>query len=285
MNDRVRAYDKYLLGAVVLLASGIFGFLADRYVSLAREIETNTHDLETELLRLEEKNRILIGTLTAEQKKNLEFEGKINEIVGTVGTLNKLANTDKEILQKYSKVYFLNEHYVPSSLAEIPEEYLNDKKTVKKIHSEVLDDLVNMIDRAHDEGVEIRVISSFRSFDEQTGLKGSYSVVYGTGANRFSADQGYSEHQLGTTLDFTTEKLGSNFTQFEDTLGYKWLVENAYKYGFVLSYPKGNAYYQFEPWHWRFVGKNLAKRLHEDGKYFYDLDQRTIDQYLVSVFD
>jgi hypothetical protein len=63
------------------------------------------------------------------------------------------------------------------------------------------------------------------------------------------------------------------------------MQKNAYKYGFVLSYPKGNVYYVFEPWHWRFVGEKLAADLNKSGDYFYDWDQRKIDTYLVNVFD
>ncbi len=98
-------------------------------------------------------------------------------------------------------------------------------------------------------------------------------------------DQGYSEHQLGTTVDFTTSDIGTSFSGFEQTQAYQWLLDNAYKYGFTLSYPQGNTYYQFEPWHWRFVGKDLAERLHEEGISFYDLSQREINQYLVFLFD
>jgi D-alanyl-D-alanine carboxypeptidase len=110
-------------------------------------------------------------------------------------------------------------------------------------------------------------------------------MTYGTGANKFSADQGYSEHQLGTAVDFTTEELGADFSDFEDTDAYQWLLANAHRYGFILSYPKGNKYYIFEPWHWRFVGIRLAEELHATGKYFYDMDQRFIDNYLISIFD
>jgi D-alanyl-D-alanine carboxypeptidase len=86
-------------------------------------------------------------------------------------------------------------------------------------------------------------------------LKSQYRVTYGAGtANSFSADQGYSEHQLGTTVDFTTPKVGGTLTGFDKTDSYKWLQNNAYKYGFILSYPSSNGYYIFEPWHWRFVG-------------------------------
>ena len=143
----------------------------------------------------------------------------------------------------------------------------------------------DMVEDALDDGVELFVVSAFRSFEEQAGLKGAYTVTYGSGANAFSADQGYSEHQLGTTIDFTTTGINGGLTGFEKTAAYEWLKENAHKYGFVLSYPENNAYYIYEPWHWRFVGEDLARDLHKDGKYFYDLDQRKIDEYLISLFD
>jgi D-alanyl-D-alanine carboxypeptidase len=142
-----------------------------------------------------------------------------------------------------------------------------------------------MIDEAADDGLDLKVVSAYRSFDEQAVLKGAYTQTYGTGANTFSADQGYSEHQLGTTLDITTPSVGGTYASFKDTPAYAWMLKNAYKYGFILSYPEGNAYYVFEPWHWRFVGEDLAEYLYEKDLNYYDLDQRTIDTYLVKIFD
>ena len=111
-------------------------------------------------------------------------------------------------------------------------------------------------------------------------------MTYGAGtANSFSADQGYSEHQLGTTVDFTNPTIGAMLTSFEKSMGYAWLQKNAYLYGFSLSYPKGNTHFVFEPWHWRYVGVELAKKLHDEGKTLYDLDQRDIDTYLIKFFD
>jgi D-alanyl-D-alanine carboxypeptidase len=183
-------------------------------------------------------------------------------------------------------VYFLNEHYIPPKLEEIPEEYTyHTDGDPEFIHAQVYPFFKDMLDDALEDGVKLWVISAFRSFDEQRALKGAYTVTYGNGANTFSADQGYSEHQLGTTLDFTTENLGGGLTNFETTDAYVWLIENAHKYGFTLSYPKDNAYYVFEPWHWRFVGTELARDLHDDAQFFYDKDQREIDEYLVSLFD
>ena len=75
------------------------------------------------------------------------------------------------------------------------------------------------------------------------------------------------------------------FNYISKTPEYQWLVKNAYQYGFILSYPAGNSYYKYEPWHWRFVGEKLAKDFHSSNAYFYDWDQRKIDGYLVNIFD
>ncbi len=236
-------------------------------------------------LRFMNQQRELQGKLSEEKNRNDSFEDQIGQISSTVGTLTKLKETDKELLQKYSKVYFLNEHYIPKELSTIPSQYTLYPNNEYKIHSKVLPFLTRLLDDAKKEGITIEINSAYRSFYEQASIKSSNRVVYGSGSNKFSADQGYSEHQLGTTVDFSFNKKSGVGSGFEKSLAYKWLTDNAYKYGFVLSYPEKNQYYVFEPWHWRFVGSRLAERIHEDKKYFYDLDQRNIDEYLVNIFD
>ena len=202
-----------------------------------------------------------------------------------VDELEKIIETDKELLQKYSKIYFLNEHYTPSKLRDIPSDMLNAGAKPQQIHSRVWRFLENMIEDAARDGIDLKVVSGYRSFDTQVDLKSGYKTIYGSGANQFSADQGYSEHQLGTTVDLNTPGTVPTSISFSGTPAYEWLTKNAYKHGFVLSYPKGNAYYMYEPWHWRFVGENLADDLFDDGKNFYDLEQREIDKYLGEIFD
>lgn len=242
-------------------------------------------ELETLLQQSSGENNDLSTTLQQEKEKNDAFESQIKKIGSTVGTLDKLAKTDKELLMKYSKVYFLNENYMPAKLVMIDKKYLYNEEIPKFIHAQVAPFLADMISDALNDGVKIWITSAFRSFDEQADLKGRYTVSYGTGANAFSADQGYSEHQLGTTLDLTTEGLGGGITGFETTPAYTWLGQNAHKYGFILSYPHNNTFYVYEPWHWRFVGTALATYMHENSLNFYDLDQRKIDTYLISLFD
>ncbi|QQR64828.1 D-alanyl-D-alanine carboxypeptidase family protein [Candidatus Kaiserbacteria bacterium] len=237
-------------------------------------------------LALAEENAIELSRLLKEEtERNDAFEGQIKKVSGTVVKLDKLSKMDSELLMKYSKIYFLNEHYVPPKVVPIASTSLLRTDTPEYIDTRVAPFLTDMFEDALEDGIELKVVSGYRSFDEQKSLKNAYTVTYGSGANTFSADQGYSEHQLGTTIDLTTPAIGGTYTSFADTEAYAWLLEHAHRYGFVLSYPKDNAYYVFEPWHWRFVGEDLADDLHDDGKSFYDTDQRKIDTYLISIFD
>lgn len=220
-----------------------------------------------------------------ERNKNEDFEDQIKSITGTVKNLDKLSKTDEELLQKYSRVYFLNENYVPSDLDKISDRYVLDGRSEQYFHGDALKFLEEMLDDAKDDNVDLFISSAYRSFDSQTELKGQYTQTYGSGANTFSADQGYSEHQLGTTADLSTTQINGPYASFADTEAFEWLENNAYKYGFVLSYPENNTFYVFEPWHWRFVGEELARDLHKDGAHFYDWDQRKIDTYLLTIFD
>lgn len=306
-----RMCDKlhYILGLslLLLLGAGVylwlnFQDLKDAHATLLTQLDATESKLASstahiEVLRVELENTSdalvrshgtnmeLADELSGEKLKNEAFRGQIENISGQVGELDKLAKTDPELLQKYSKVYFLNEHYMPEKLVPIKKKYLYIEEEPEFIHGKVEPFLEDMLEDAFDDGIEIWITSAYRSFDEQASLKGEYNVTYGEGANTFSADQGYSEHQLGTTVDLITRGLGGELQGFELTPAYEWLLGNAHTYGFVLSYPKDNGYYVFEPWHWRFVGVDLAEDLYDDRMHFYDLDQRDIDEYLISLFD
>lgn len=291
-----------VLTGALIYQNGVLTSLQSAHRSIADELEVakatiaekeviieghtnNLNELKTAFALSEENGSELLSMLTAEKNKNEVFEEQIGDISGTVGKLDKLSKIDPELLMKYSKVYFLNEHYAPEKISEIPPESRFKTEEPEYISAQVSPFLSDMLENAKEDGVELLIVSGYRSFDEQKSLKGAYAVQYGSGANMFSADQGYSEHQLGTTIDFTTTKIGGGLNGFETTGSFTWLQDNAHKYGFVLSYPKDNGYYIFEPWHWRFVGEDLARDLHRSEKFFYDLEQREIDEYLISVFD
>ena len=267
---------------------GLIGFGSNSFLHLKQEnqtLNTKLAEAEKSLMELNGENIALNGKVAdAEQIVN-EYAGKLGEIASTVGNLKKLSETDKELLTKYSKVYFLNENYVPNMLSNIATSTLYNKNKIIQIHTGVKFYLEKMIADVSRSDLNLLVLSAYRSFGLQGGLKTAYKFAYGSGANQFSADQGYSEHQLGTAVDFTTPKIGETFSGFSKTAEYTWLVDNAHKYGFILSYPAGNGYYVYEPWHWRFVGVELATKLHTSGSHFYDLNQREIDTYLLKIFN
>jgi len=223
-------FKKYL-GAqkkisVVIIILVILGIIIGGYFfyKTTKELSLTKTDLENTKLILaksEEQVKDLSNKLGTEIYKNSLFSGQISEITNTVGKLDKLSKTDKELLQKYSKIYFLNENYVPEDLTSIPPDYIFEKDKEIKIHTKTFPYLQDMIVTAQRDGINLKIISGFRSFGEQSTLKNTYAVTYGSGANKFSADQGFSEHQLGTAIDFTTVELGLNFSTFEKSSAYK----------------------------------------------------------------
>ncbi len=282
------------VGGTLVVMAILFG--AYRYSKLEQQktaLEQSVAVLQTEVAGLEQSLTTsrttlneTIQTLQAEQNRNNAFSSQINQLSGTVTTLQRLTATDPQLLEKYSKVYFLNDNYVPASLSAIDSQYLFDKNRPELVLGGVLPYLQGLLAAAARDGVTLQIVSAYRSFYEQASLKLGYKIVYGAGtANQFSAEQGYSEHQLGTAVDFSTPEVKNTFLDFATSTAYRWLTDNAYRYGFILSYPPNNTYYQFEPWHWRFVGVTLATMLHVNNEYFYNLSQRDINQYLISFFD
>lgn len=291
---------KWILKKRIIVASGLLGLvllgfasyrvwlLHEEAVDLRNNVKEliesldNTRDM---LSRTEEENRTLALDLSGTKSRLNYYEEEARTNKHVIFNLEKLTQTDPELLKKYSKVYFLNENYAPEGLSPIPRQFAYGKAASPQIHSKVLTHLEALLNAASESDTPMQVVSGYRSFSTQASLKSNYKVTYGAGtANQFSAEQGYSEHQLGTAVDFTASSTVP-FNNFEKSPSYAWLQEYAHLHGFILSYPKQNKYYQFEPWHWRFVGIELATKLHDEGKFFYDLDQRDIDQYLIKLFN
>lgn len=270
----------------ISMLSSQLGQISDHLISLDARVASSSSQLADLSKTTDDNFKRQSASIQYVEQKVGYFRDQVGTVSSTVSTLEKLSKTDPQLLAKYSKVFFLNENYAPARLSEVKDPYKYSTTKAVSVLSDILPFLQHMIDDARNSGVNIFVSSGYRSFQEQKNLKTDYKMVFGAGtANQFSADQGYSEHQLGTAVDFTTPDLKGDLDGFDKTNGYSWLLQNAYRYGFVLSYPPSNQYYQFEPWHWRFVGVKLATDLHNQGKYFYDLDQRTIDTYLPNIFD
>ena len=118
-------------------------------------------------------------------------------------------------------------------------------------------------------GFNIWIQSGFRSYGLQEWLYNRYVKRDGKEkADKYSARPGHSEHQSGLAFDICAKDLPCISSGFNDTAPAKWLATNAYKYGYILRYPQNKTDetgYIYESWHFRYVGKELAAKLYNDG--------------------
>ncbi len=192
------------------------------FLETSKSLSDVISNLQSHLASTTDQNRDLNDFLTILQARNSDFQNEIEEKEIKVATLEKLATTDPQLLQKYSKVYFLNENYIPEGLSLIDNTFLFNKVRPEQIHSKVKPFLENLVRAARAENIDLSILSGYRSFEIQKDVKAKHNFIYGsTNASRFSADQGYSEHQLGTTIDFTSTKTGNTLTGFEKTESYR----------------------------------------------------------------
>ena len=123
-----------------------------------------------------------------------------------------------------------------------------------------------MADAAKQDGISLRSVSAYRSYQTQQGLYQHYVSIDGkANAERYSARPGYSEHQTGLALDINTASISAHF---ENTVEYAWLQENCAKFGFMLRYPQDKESitgYRYEPWHYRYVGQAIAQTCMDQG--------------------
>ena len=125
-----------------------------------------------------------------------------------------------------------------------------------------------MVDAAHLENINLKSVSAYRSYSKQNDLYNNYIKKYGqTKTDTISAKPGHSEHQTGYSFDFASA--GSKV--FVNSEEYKWMLKNAYKYGYIHRYPKSKediTGISIEAWHFRYVGKKAAKIIYEEGLSF-----------------
>lgn len=139
--------------------------------------------------------------------------------------------------------------------------------------------LKEMFTDAKAAGSNLLIASAYRSEATQKAVHASYVAQKGAAAaDTDSARAGYSEHQTGLAVDVgRTDHKCEVEACFGDTPEGKWVAQNAYKYGFIVRYPTGkqaNTGYVYEPWHLRYVGKDLAKAIYDSGQTmeeFFDL--------------
>lgn len=169
-------------------------------------------------------------------------------------------NTNKILVNKY---YQADSNYVPNNLEAISTRYaLNGMKLVK----EAKEAFESLSKDASKEGLSIIAMSTYRSYNYQVNLYNRYVREDGKEkADTYSGRPGHSEHQTGLAVDVYNKK--ENYTNFERTKEFNWMMEHAHEYGFILRFPKDKedeTGYIYESWHYRYVGKDAAKYIKEN---------------------
>lgn len=176
----------------------------------------------------------------------------------------KKTDVSKKELMLVNKFNYLDENYAPDDIVKVSMQFAYGDNEIKK---EVYEKFRSMYNDAKKEGLYLIITSSYRDYNFQKELWDSYANQKGDEwADSVSARAGYSEHQTGYTLDIVT--YNANMSSFETTDEFKWLQDNAYKYGFILRYPKDKediTGYSYESWHYRYVGKDVATKIKKLG--------------------
>ncbi len=178
------------------------------------------------------------------------------------------AKPDLNYSMLVNKYYKLSKDYEPTDLVNIKTDYAWGAYGENKIRSEVYNAFIDMWNVAKENNIHLMINSSYRPYSDQERVYNNYKESRGeSGADKIAARPGYSEHQTGLALDIFCTTNSSTKT-FAESDAYRWLLENAHKFGFILRYPEGKediTGYAFESWHYRYVGKELAKLIYEEG--------------------
>ena len=195
---------------------------------------------------------------------------------------DKEAYVDPLVIDEFDDYVLVNKHrqlsseYIPDDLVTIDEEYVKADGEIE-IERNVAKAFYDMADDASKEGLELMVSSGYRSYKDQEEITNTYLELYGQNyVDNYVAKPGFSEHQTAMSLDIASKSVAT----FIESDEYSWMMDNAYKYGFILRYPRSKediTGYKCEAWHYRYVGKKIAKYIKENNI--------TYDEYYVMFLD
>ena len=184
-------------------------------------------------------------------------------------TSDRVSDISKGVAMIANKHYQLGD-YAPDDLVSIDWKYrFGLQNDVIQVRQEVYDAYLEMWNAAHEEeDIYLLALSGYRSKAEQEKEYNYYKDLKGEAyADTIAARPGWSEHQTGLAIDIYSKE-NSSANTFDTSKTFEWLSNNSYKYGFILRYTKGNddiTGYHYESWHYRYLGKELASKVHDSG--------------------
>lgn len=245
--------DDYNLDSVVYLVNNGIDYV---YSEKLVDIVESKYFIKSRIDRYMSYDSDDINTIITNVNSNLDYEFYTN---------TQPTDIEKGILLITNKYYYLEENYYYGELVQMDSNY--DNQNGNMLNSIAYEAFKKLVDQAESEGYYIRNNSAYRSYETQSNLYNSYKNKNGlTYADKWSARPGFSEHQTGLALDVGVQTKYS-VGKFETSKEFTWMKENSYKYGFILRYPKGKEYitgYSYEPWHYRYVGVEVATYIYEN---------------------
>ena len=189
-------------------------------------------------------------------------KGDDTSILGIPEIIDTISSDDDNLLVLVNKYHTVSKDYKPAGMVK-----MDNKMTTYadlELKKEAYDAYKQMYKDACDLGFDLKVCSAYRQYSTQISLYVNSLKNRGRETtNLRSAYPGRSEHHTGLALDITSKSMGMTLSQdFADYDDGKWLNENCQEYGFILRYPKGKTEitgYAYEPWHFRYVGVDIAK--------------------------
>jgi len=190
-----------------------------------------------------------------------------------------ISAADLSLLLLVNKDHPVPDNYDPTFMA-IPISYFisSGKEDQDHFVDTAAPYIVSMIDDAKKDGVKLGIVSGFRTKEYQQGLfqshvtaamtKGLTQTEAESSAAESVAEPGYSEHETGLAMDLGYNGSSDLTSSYENTPAFAWLTAHAVDYGFILRYPKDKVsvtQYEYEPWHYRFVGVDNAKKIKSSG--------------------
>ena len=201
-----------------------------------------------------------------EENKDLNIKQIITEVnIGLDNPYYTNTKPSKDLNKSYilvNKYNYSDKNYIPQNLEEINTQYARDGMKLVNYAKEAFEKLAK---DAKKEDLSIIAMSTYRSYNYQVNLYNRYVKEDGKeAADTYSGRPGFSEHQSGLAVDVYNGK--EDYTNFENTKEFEWMQENAYKYGFILRFPKDKTKqtgYEYESWHYRYVGIEIATYIHK----------------------
>lgn len=215
-------------------------------------------------------NKIYIDNKEIVSDNNVEPYKSKGDNYYTYESEYEVNNFESDIIHKkdiliVNKENSIDKDYMPEDL--IVPNILADKEV--QVRAEVAEKIEEMFAKAKEDGISLVAISGYRTYDYQNYLYTNSIETNGQDhAEMYVAEAGYSEHQTGLAMDLACKEYMTLDEGFEDTEAFKWLENNMSDYGFILRYLKGKEKitgYNYEPWHIRYVGIDIAKDIEEKG--------------------